>query len=76
MQIMSLYYQGKPINEIAKAVGVSSKSVFTHKYQVMHKYNLQSEMELFSFLNVLADKEMCPISFRDLFSTQIKAFKL
>lgn len=58
LQIMALYYQGKSAKEIAGELGLCYKSIYSNKYQVMHKYNLHNDNELFSFLNVLAEKNM------------------
>lgn len=55
-QIVTQYYEGKSVNEIAIDMGLNYKTVFRHKYQVMNKYNLHSDIELLTFLNVLAQK--------------------
>ncbi|WP_174508653.1 LuxR C-terminal-related transcriptional regulator [Klebsiella oxytoca] len=55
-QIVTQYYEGRSVNEIAIDMGLNYKTVFRHKYQVMNKYNLHSDIELLTFLNVLAQK--------------------
>ncbi|WP_368541100.1 helix-turn-helix transcriptional regulator [Enterobacter soli] len=52
-RIMDALYRGKTALEIADELKISDKTVYNHKYAVMKKFNLQSDLELVLFLNKL-----------------------
>ncbi|MEP8938862.1 LuxR C-terminal-related transcriptional regulator [Enterobacter mori] len=63
-QIMGYFHQGIAIKSIAKDLGMSSKTIFAHKYLVMQKFNLRNDIELKYFLDMLVKKESILNSFR------------
>ena len=66
VEIMRRFYEGKPINVISQELGVSPKTIFSHKYLVMQKYNLRNNIELMYFLQMLAQKENSPFQLTEL----------
>lgn len=64
-QIMALYYQGKSVAEISLALNISGKTFFSHKYQLMNKFNLRSEQQLLLFLRRLKEKNTVYNRFRE-----------
>ena len=66
LRIMSSLYKGKSTLEIANELMISNKTVFTHKYRVMKKFGLRSDVELRLFLIRLAEKKFCPIMCREI----------
>ncbi|EOF9296830.1 helix-turn-helix transcriptional regulator [Enterobacter bugandensis] len=58
LRIMAHIYQGKTVKWISSYLGISTKTIFSQKYLVRHKFNLRNDIELIEFLNVLAEKEL------------------
>lgn len=63
--IMAGFYRGGPTSQIAKEMMLTPKTVYAHKYSVMHKFNLSSEHELLELLNSLLEKRCNPNFFRE-----------
>lgn len=63
-RLLEHFHKGKTINEIASDLGVSSKTIFAHKYLVMHKFNLRTDSDLKGFLDMLAKKVSITMNFR------------
>ena len=57
-EIMSAFYQGRSVHQVAKKMKINYKTVTAHKYLVMHKFNLKSDYDLYRFLGVLRDKSI------------------
>ncbi|HDK6220952.1 TPA: helix-turn-helix transcriptional regulator [Klebsiella quasipneumoniae] len=53
IRIMSYLNEGMSVMQIAEELMVSEKTVYTHKYMVMRKFNLHSDYELMLLLNKL-----------------------
>lgn len=53
LQVMSFLKKGKSVRQIAKSLGLSVKTIYAHKYNVMRKFDLKGELELYHFLNDL-----------------------
>lgn len=53
-------YSGKKTEHIAEDLNISYKTVNSHKYMIMRKFNLYTEHELFSFLNLLKSQATSP----------------
>ncbi len=51
--------------QIAQALEMSEKTVFTHKYMMMQKFNLRSDYELIVLLRRLMEKKSRPNLLRD-----------
>lgn len=51
--------------QIAHALEMSEKTVFTHKYMMMQKFNLRSDYELIVLLRRLMEKKSQPNQLRD-----------
>ncbi|MGU3523328.1 helix-turn-helix transcriptional regulator [Enterobacteriaceae bacterium C23F] len=64
-RIMAGLYLGKTPAEIARDLSISDKTVFSHKYMTMNRFNLSSSGELFLFLQNLAAKNITPNYFRE-----------
>jgi len=54
LQVMSFLKKGFSINQTAKNLGLSVKTIYAHKYNVMRKYELKGDYEFYSFLNDLS----------------------
>lgn len=64
-RIMGGLYKGKTVLQIATELNISDKTVFTHKYMMMNKFNLRTDFELFAFLTSLIEKNTFPNLFRE-----------
>ncbi len=51
--------------QTAQALEMSQKTVFTHKYMLMQKFNLRSDYELIVLLRRLMEKKSRPNLLRD-----------
>lgn len=51
--VAAYYYQGARAEQIAGMLRISVKTVFTHKRMIMGKFDLHSDYELFTLLNVM-----------------------
>lgn len=65
IRIMIGLHKGMTVLEIANKLRISGKTVFTHKYMAMQKFNLRSDYELVLWMNRLAEKNNWPAVFRD-----------
>jgi len=54
LQVMSFLKRGKTVRQIATILGLSVKTIYAHKYNVMRKFDLKGEQELHLFLNDLS----------------------
>ena len=55
-RIMARILLGKSVPQIASEMRISDKTVYTHKYIAMRKFNLRNDYELVRFLNRLVVK--------------------
>ncbi|MFK3658914.1 LuxR C-terminal-related transcriptional regulator [Scandinavium sp. NPDC088450] len=55
-RIMTRLYRGEPIPHIAAELAISTKSIFSHKYYMMNKFNLTTDYELVTFLSKFVEK--------------------
>lgn len=62
---MAGIYKGESVKNIARQMMLTPKTVYAHKYAVMHKYNLSNEHELLELLNSLLEKRCNPNLFRE-----------
>lgn len=53
IKVATHYYNGASAEQIAHILNISPKTVFTHKRMIMGKFNVHSDYELFSLLNVM-----------------------
>lgn len=60
IRIMAGFYQGKAVTQIAHELNVSDKTVFSHKYLMMSKFNLASDHELVKLLEKLHERRLYP----------------
>lgn len=60
IRIMVSFYKGRSVMEIANELNISDKTVFTHKYMLMKKFDLRTDYELIVLLNRLAEKDRSP----------------
>lgn len=65
VRIMVNFYRGLSVVQTAHALEMSEKTVFTHKYMMMQKFNLRSDYELIVLLRKLIEKKSRPNLLRD-----------
>jgi len=58
LQVMSFLKKGHSVNQTAKSLGLSVKTIYAHKYNVMRKFDLKGDCEFYSFLNDLSLVEL------------------
>lgn len=58
IRIMAGFYSGKPVSQIALELDVTDKTIFSHKYQMMAKFNLASDYELLKLLDRLYERRL------------------
>ena len=61
-EIMARLYQGRSVQEVATSLHISYKTVASHKYNVMRKFSLKNDQELFRFLGMLSQKNETRLS--------------
>lgn len=65
IRILVNFYRGLSVVQTAQALEMSQKTVFTHKYMLMQKFNLRSDYELIVLLRRLMEKKNRPNLLRD-----------
>lgn len=55
-EIMSGFYHGNTVKDVARILNISYKTVAAHKYYVMRKFSLKNDYELIRFLGMLREK--------------------
>lgn len=65
IRILVNFYRGLSVVQTAQALEMSEKTVFTHKYMMMQKFNLRSDYELIVLLRRLMEKKSRPNLLRD-----------
>lgn len=58
LQVMSFLKKGYSVNKIAKSLGLSIKTIYAHKYNVMRKFDLKNDCDFYLFLNDLSLLEL------------------
>jgi len=58
LQVMSFFKKGHSVNQTAKSLGLSVKTIYAHKYNVMRKFDLKGDYEFYYFLNDLSLVEL------------------
>lgn len=59
------FYKGLSVGQIADVLGTSDKTVFTHKYLLMQKFDLRSDYELMALIHRMVEKNAYPNKLRD-----------
>lgn len=59
-RIMANFYQGLSVVQIARVLKMSNKTVFTHKYLLMQKFNLRSDFELMALIHRMVERNRYP----------------
>ncbi|MEM6052576.1 helix-turn-helix transcriptional regulator [Erwinia sp. P7711] len=54
LQVISFIKKGSSVRQIAKSLGLSIKTIYAHKYNVMKKFNIKSDCDFCFFLNDLS----------------------
>mgnify|MGYP001072423267 FL=1 len=62
---MGNFYRGLSVVQIARVLKMSDKTVFTHKYMMMQKFNLRSDFELIALIRKMVEKNNHPNMLRD-----------
>lgn len=65
IRIMGNFYRGLSVVQIARVLKMSDKTVFTHKYMMMQKFNLRSDFELMALIRKMVEKNNHPNMLRD-----------
>ncbi|KLP53406.1 LuxR family transcriptional regulator [Enterobacter genomosp. O] len=65
IRIMGNFYRGLSVVQVARALKMSDKTVFTHKYMMMQKFNLRSDFELIALIRKMVEKNNHPNMLRD-----------
>ena len=66
IRIMVNFYRGLSVMQTAHALDMSEKTVFTHKYMMMQKFNLRNDYEMIALLRRLMEKKSRPNLLREL----------
>jgi DNA-binding NarL/FixJ family response regulator len=65
LKVISYIYRGNSVAQIAERLNISEKTVSSHKYQMMRKFNLSNDYELFVFLKMLKEQNVILNIFRE-----------
>ncbi|HDR2755486.1 MULTISPECIES: LuxR C-terminal-related transcriptional regulator [Enterobacter] len=57
MRMMVNFYRGLSVMQIARSLKMSNKTVFTHKYMMMQKFNLRSDVELIALIRKVMERK-------------------
>lgn len=58
LRVMSYLKNGSTVRETAESLGLSVKTIYAHKYNVMKKYDLKGDREFHSLLNNISLLEL------------------
>jgi DNA-binding CsgD family transcriptional regulator len=58
LQVLSFLKKGKSVRQIAQSLGLSVKTIYAHKYNVMKKFDIKGEKAFYCFLNDLSLLEL------------------
>ena len=58
LQVISFFKKGSNVRHTAKILGLSTKTVYAHKYNVMKKFDIKGDYEFHSFLNAISLVEL------------------
>lgn len=58
LQVLSFLKKGKSVRQIAQSLGLSVKTIYAHKYNVMKKFDIKGEKEFYCFLYDLSLLEL------------------
>jgi len=59
------FYRGFSVGQIADVLRTSDKTIFTHKYLLMQKFDLRSDYELMALIHRMVEKNAYPNKLRD-----------
>ncbi|HDC4833482.1 TPA: response regulator transcription factor [Enterobacter cloacae] len=59
-RIMANFYRGLSVVQIAHALKISDKTVFTQKYVMMQKFNLRTDFELIALIRRMVQRNSYP----------------
>ncbi|MCU6425998.1 LuxR C-terminal-related transcriptional regulator [Enterobacter sichuanensis] len=65
IRIMVNFYRGLSVVQVARALEMNDKTVFTHKYMMMQKFNLRTDFELIALIRKMVEKKSYPNLLRD-----------
>lgn len=65
IRVMVNFYRGLSVGQIANKLNTSDKTIFTHKYLLMQKFDLRSDFELMALIHRMVEKNACPNRLRD-----------
>lgn len=64
-RVMVNLYRGLSVGQIADVLRTSDKTIFTHKYLLMQKFDLRSDYELMALIHRMVEKNAYPNTLRD-----------
>lgn len=59
------FYQGEETRNIARKMKISTKTVSSHKYSIMKKFNVETDQDLLTLLHVLKKQVVSPNIFKE-----------
>ncbi|MGX5026163.1 LuxR C-terminal-related transcriptional regulator [Enterobacter asburiae] len=65
IRVMVNFYRGLSVGQIANKLNTSDKTIFTHKYLLMQKFDLRSDFELMALIHRMVEKNTHPNRLRD-----------
>lgn len=65
VRVMVNFYRGLSVGQIANKLNTSDKTIFTHKYLLMQKFDLRSDYELMALIHRMVEKNTHPNRLRD-----------
>ncbi|RJL04703.1 LuxR C-terminal-related transcriptional regulator [Enterobacter chuandaensis] len=65
IRVMVNFYRGLSVGQIANKLNTSDKTIFTHKYLLMQKFDLRSDFELMALIHRMVEKNAHPNRLRD-----------
>ena len=63
--VATRFYLGEETHTIARKMQISTKTVSSHKYLIMKKFNLGTDQDLLNLLNLLKDQLISPNIFKE-----------
>ncbi|MGL5387213.1 MAG: helix-turn-helix transcriptional regulator [Serratia sp. (in: enterobacteria)] len=65
VSVATRFYLGEETHAIARKLKISTKTVSSHKYLIMKKFNLGTDQDLLSLLNLLKNQLIIPNIFKE-----------
>lgn len=63
--VATRFYLGEETHDIAKKMKISTKTVSSHKYMIMRKFNVDTDQDLLTLLHLLKNQLISPNIFKE-----------